>query len=115
MKMYEINQHEFGDLLTHYTVTPIRVIRRGCLPGCSGETIDAIDCNGRKFCGNPAEYFVSEEDAWKKIRLDLMDAIQRQKVYIAKEQARLAAWERVVAALPSNTRVSGPQPAQETL
>jgi hypothetical protein len=73
--MYEVNWHRDGETFVRCSVTPITVTRLGILEGCSAPTIDAIDINGRRFAGNPDEYFETEEMAWANIRQELLEGI----------------------------------------
>jgi len=62
--MYEISYIEnTKDNSLRIEITQIKVIRRGIVPGCSKETITAIDLKGEKFWGDPNNYFVSEKEA----------------------------------------------------
>ena len=74
--LYEINWHYVGDKFSHCTVTPIKVLREGILPGCTAVSITARDASGRKFQGSPDDYFKTEEDAWRQIKKDLLQTIE---------------------------------------
>lgn len=41
--LYEVNWHYNNDLLVCISVTPIKVLREGILPGCSAVSITAVD------------------------------------------------------------------------
>lgn len=84
--MFEVNWHYTNEVFSHCTVTPIRVIRQGVLPGCTGETITAIDGEGRKFQGSADNYFSSEKEAWESVANDLIDSL-----HLNVEQMREAA------------------------
>lgn len=77
--MYEINWHykdSDQNQFSHCTVTPIKVLREGILPGCSGVSITAKGSDGRTFQGSPRDYFESEAAAWAQVKQDLLDTIQ---------------------------------------
>lgn len=77
--MYEINWHykdSDQNQFSHCTVTPIKVLREGILPGCSGVSITAKGSDGRTFQSSPRDYFESEAAAWAQVKQDLLDAIQ---------------------------------------
>lgn len=77
--MYEINWHYKDSEQTqfsHYTVTPITILREGILPGCTAVSITAKDTNGRTFQGSPRDYFETEAQAWAHAKQDLIDTIQ---------------------------------------
>lgn len=98
--LYRINQHESHGILSHYTVTPIRVVRRGILPGCTSESITAIDTtDGHKFQGNPDNYYVTEVAAWDAIRSELIDAVAHREQKIKDMQAELRAWKLILRGL----------------
>lgn len=84
---YEVNWHSVGDVFSHCTVTKIKVIREGVLPGCTGITITAIDSNGHKFQGSPKNYFNTEAEAWAEVKATLEESIKENEKEI-REQGR---------------------------
>lgn len=97
--LYRINQHRSDGILSHYTVTPIRITRRSILPDCTLESIDAVDADGRKFQGNPDNYYVTEAAAWDAIRSDLIDAVAHREQKIKDMRAELKAWKLILRGL----------------
>lgn len=93
-KMYEVNWHHVNDKFSHCTVTSIRVIREGVLPGCSGVTITAIDHTGRKFQGSPDNYCISEEIAWDKIKQTIAEGIEGHKNHMLQLAEEVATMQR---------------------
>lgn len=102
--MYETNQHYSGEKLSHFTVTPIQVIRRGILEGCSTESITAIGSDGRRFNGSPSNYFETEEKAWESIRLELMGGIDATEKEIGKQMQYLEDLREVLCKMPINKK-----------
>lgn len=98
--LYKINGHDSNGKLT-YTVTPIRVVRRGIAEGCSAESIDAIDHDGRRFCGDPNNYYKTEADAWERIRTNLLDSICCAKKVRANLDTEIERYELVLSQLPN--------------
>ena len=77
--LYEINWHYKDSEQTqfsHCTVTPIKVLREGILPGCSAVSITAKDSTGRTFQGAPRDYFDTEAAAWANVRQGLTETIE---------------------------------------
>ena len=74
--MYEINWHSVDNVFSHCSVTPITVIREGIFPGCSSVSITAIDSEGNKFQGSPEYYYLTEEEAWEAIKIELESNIK---------------------------------------
>jgi hypothetical protein len=75
--MYEINWHntytrDRDGVFTHCTVTPITILRRGIQPGATRETITGRDGNGRRFTGNPKDYYKTSEEAWSAVKEDIL-------------------------------------------
>ena len=91
--MYEISYIEnTKDNSLRIAITPIKVIRRGILPGCSKETITAIDSRGEKFTGNPNDYFSSEKEAFNYAMKEAKESIknlEEQKRNLSKEIIRI--------------------------
>lgn len=98
--LYKINSHESDGKLT-YTVTPIRVVRRGIAEGCGTESIDAITHDGRHFCGNPNDYFKTEAEAWERIRANLIDGICWAKDARDRLSTEIKQYELVLSQLPN--------------
>lgn len=82
--MYEVNWHRTNDGFSHLSVSKIKVIREGVMPGCSSMTITGIDQNGRKFQGHPDNYFDTEEEAWADAKADMVRDILELGAEIAK-------------------------------
>ena len=83
--MYELNYHSDAEgEFTRYSVTPITVVRQDILPGCSMESITAIDHTGRRFLGSIENYYASEEAAWDAARRDLQGSIEVSERRIAE-------------------------------
>jgi len=67
-------------------IQPITVIREGVLPGCSGVSITAIGPNGKKFLGNPANYFDTKAAAWAHIKEELIAGVDERREEIKNIQ-----------------------------
>ena len=80
--LYEVNWFYHDGTFERCTVTPIKVIREGVLPGCSGVTITAIDVDGRQFQGSPENYFETEAAAWADVREELEAALESNKAAV---------------------------------
>ena len=91
--LYEVNWH-YKDkkqmCFSHCTVTPIKVIREGILPGCTEVSITAVDMHGRKFNSSPNEFFASEQAAWESVRRALLGTIanNEEELEIIKNETR---------------------------
>lgn len=94
-KMYEINCHYDKEVFSHYSVSSITVTRRSILEDCTRESISAIDAEGRRFQGNPEEYFNSEEEAWAEIKKSLkliIIELEWQMTKLQKEVDRMSTY-----------------------
>jgi Mor family transcriptional regulator len=67
-------------------IQPITVVREGILPGCTGVSITAIGPNGKKFLGNPANYYVTKAEAWAEIKKQLIKAVDERREEIKNLQ-----------------------------
>lgn len=102
--MCEVNWHyrdtpEGVSVLSHYSVTPIRVIREGVLPGCTGVSITAIDCDGQQFQGSPDGYHETEASAWNEVVTALAAGIRAERDEADKAIARADAMQRYLDAI----------------
>lgn len=82
-----------------FEVVKIRVIRRGVLPGCSLESITAIDSDGRKFQSSGEGFFSTEEEAWKQVQKELLELIENQRKTIEKASELLREMEKAAIEL----------------
>ncbi len=82
--MYKVCQTDDGTI----SVEPIIVVRRGILPGCSNETITAIDSNARRFTSDPANFHATETEAWDNARAKLISDINKLGVEIDKLETK---------------------------
>ena len=105
--MYEVNWHYTNDVLSHCSVTPIKVIRESVLPGCTGVSITAEDSNGRKFQGSPDNYYATEEAAWAAVRVELAESVEAHERQLAELQEQLDAQLDYLAKLTPNAKLSG--------
>lgn len=94
--LYEINWHYNNDLLVGISVTPIKVLREGILPGCSAVSITAVDKDGHQFQGNPQDYFETEEAAWKQATIELQESIVAGEEVIAETQKQIESFRNVL-------------------
>ncbi len=92
-KLYKIDQ---------YTVTPIRVIRRGILPGCKTETITAVDENGNKFQGDPKNFFTTSSKAWRRVNYNLLTDIVSAEFQIERFEDEVKKLKNVLKNLPQD-------------
>jgi len=99
--LYEVNWHFCESIFYHCTVTPIKVLRRGVLPGCSAESITAIGSDGGKFQAAPDMFFATEEEAWESVKEDFAESIKSDKREIALMKKKLAAKEKFLKEIPS--------------
>lgn len=76
VKWHWLDKNKAPSVFDYCSIHPIKVIREGILPGCSGVTITAIDNTGRKFQGSPSNYFKTEEQAWKEVKKELNETIE---------------------------------------
>ena len=94
--MYEINWHntytrDRDGVFTHCTVTPITILRRGIQPGATRETITGRDGNGRRFTGNPKDYYKTSEEAWSAVKEAISESIAGYEEDLLRLQADIAA------------------------
>lgn len=102
--MYEVNWHYNDDgALTHVTVTPIRILREGILPGCSAPSITAIAADGNKFLGSVRDYYSSEAEAWASAKEDLTQTITSYQDDAKGLLERAAELEAYVATMGERT------------
>lgn len=87
--LYKVNWHYSNDLLTHISLSPIKVLREGILPGCSAVSITAVGSDGRQFQGSPRNYFETEEAAWARIKTEIQEAITSEEQAITEAQKRI--------------------------
>ena len=83
--MYEVNYHNKNDKFSHCTVNPITIIRESILPGCTSESITAIDNQGHRFQGSRKDYFVTETLAWDTVKKELEESIQSINEHIVEQ------------------------------
>lgn len=83
-KMYEVTWYYKNDVFSHCTVTPITILRRGVLPGCTAETITAKGVDGRTFQGCPRDFFETEADAWKDTVSSIKETIDSNDTAIKR-------------------------------
>ena len=89
-KLYEVNWHyDDNDTLVRISVTPIRVLREGILPGCSAVSITAVGSDGRQFQGCPRDYFETEDAAWAQTKIELQEALASEEQIVAEAQRRI--------------------------
>jgi len=92
--MYELNWHSYsharGEVFDHCTVTPITVIRRDIQPGASRETITAEDSDGRRFTGDPKDYYETSEEAWKSAKLAISESLAQYEEQLLKLRADIS-------------------------
>lgn len=87
--LYEVNWHyDDNDTLVRVSVSPIRVLREGILPGCSAVSITAVGSDGRQFQGCPRDYFETEDAAWAQAKEELQETLAsaEQAMYEAKRR-----------------------------
>ena len=101
-KMYEVNWYRNGETFEKCTVTPITVTRMGIILGCNAPTIDAIDSDGRRFLGDPDNYFETEEAAWDNIRKELTEGIAGCKERMETMSKDIQGMEAFLATITSN-------------
>ena len=97
--LYEMNWHYNNDLLVCISVTPIKVLRDGILPGCSAVSITAVDKDGRQFQGCPQNYFETEEAAWKQATIELQETIASEERDVCEAQRRIEGLRNVLLAI----------------
>ena len=62
--MYEVNWHYTNDTFSGCSVSTITVVWQGLAPGCSMESIIAIDAKGTRFQGSAGDYYETPAAAW---------------------------------------------------
>lgn len=97
--MYEVNYHYTNDRFSHYSVTPITVIREGVLPGCTDVSITAKDSKGETYQGSPDDYYATEESAWAAVKTELAESIADHEKQIAELQIQLTEQREYLASL----------------
>ena len=95
--MYEVNWHAVNDVFSRCTVTPIKVIREGVLPGCTRVSISAKRRNGDTFQGSPYDYYLTEEAAWAAVKRELTKSIASLEMQLVELQAQLQAQRTYLA------------------
>lgn len=97
--LYEANWHYNNDTLVRISVSPIKVLREGILPGCSAVSITAVDSNGHQFQGCPQNYFETEEAAWAQIKVELQETIASEEREVCEAQRRIKGLRSVLLAI----------------
>ena len=92
---YEVNWHQKGGE-EFFSVTQIKVIWEGVLPGCSLPTITAIGSDGRRFQGNPNDYFKTKEEAQEYIRESLRLSILNIEIAMRLSQKKLESYKKLL-------------------
>ena len=101
--LYEVHWHHSDDTLVRISVTPIKVLREGILPGCSAVSITAVDSNGHQFQGCPQDYFETEEAAWKQAKIELQETIASEEHDIREAQRRIEGLRNVLLAIEARS------------
>ena len=109
--LYEANWHYSNDTLVRISVSPIKVLREGILPGCSAVSITAVDKDGHQFQGCPQDYFETEEAAWKQATIELQEAIASEQRGICEAQRRIEGLRSVLSAIQEDEPAEVPQDA----
>jgi len=95
--LYEVNWHyDDNDTLVRISVTPIKVLREGILPGCSAVSITAVDSNGRQFQGCPQDYFETEDAAWAHAKEELQKTLASAEQAVDETQRRIESLRSVL-------------------
>lgn len=97
--LYEVNWHYDNDTLVRISVTPIRVLREGILPGCSAVSITAVDSDGRQFQGCPRDYFETEDAAWTQAENELRETLASAEQAMYETQRRIEGLRSVLDAV----------------
>ena len=109
--LYEVNWHYDNGTLVRISVSPIKVLREGILPGCSAVSITAVAKDGHQFQGCPQYYFETEEAAWKQATIELQEAIASEQRGICKAQRRIEGLRSVLSAIQGDEPAEVPQDA----
>ena len=97
--LYKVNWHYNDDTLVRISVSPIRVLREGILPGCSDVSIAAVGSDGRKFQGCPRNYFETEDAAWAQTKKELRETITAEEQAVDEAQRRIEGLRSVLLAV----------------
>ena len=97
--LYEVHWHYNDDTLVRISVSPIKVLREGILPGCSAVSITAVDKDGHQFQGCPQNYFETEETAWKQATIELQETIASKERDVCEAQRRIEGLRNVLLAI----------------
>ena len=97
--LYEVNWHYDNDTLTRISVSPIKVLREGILPGCSAVSITAVGSDGRQFQGCPRDYFETEDAAWAQTRKELQETLASAEQDVDEAQRRIEGLRSVLNAV----------------
>jgi hypothetical protein len=92
--MYEIEWIDGENF--HAKVHPIKVIREDILPKCSAVSITAINKTGRRFFGDPEDYFKTEADAWENVKRELQNSIKNTQEHIFELQTDLTKYQKTL-------------------
>lgn len=109
--LYEVNWHYDNDTFARISVSPIKVLREGILPGCSAVSITAVAKDGHRFQGCPQYYFETEEAAWKQATIELQEAIASEQRGICEAQRRIEGLRSVLSAIQGDEPAEVPQDA----
>lgn len=98
--LYEVNWHyDDNDMLVRISVSPIRVLREGILPGCSAVSITAVGSDGRQFQGCPRDYFETEDAAWVQAKKELQETLASAEQAVDEAQRRIEGMRSVLNAV----------------
>lgn len=104
--MYEVNWHYTGDKFSHCSVTPITVLWKGTLPGCTSVSIIAKSSDGLKFKGSLEDYNDTEAAAWLKVKTSLSENISAIEMTITKLTHGALIMREYLATLPSDAALT---------
>lgn len=98
--LYEVNWHyDDNDTLVRISVSPVRVLREGILPGCSAVSITAVGSDGRQFQGCPRDYFETEDAAWAQAKKEIQETITSAEQAVVEAQRRIEGLRSVLNAV----------------
>ena len=96
--VWETDEHD-DYLVTSVSVRPVKVFRRGVVPGATLESITVQYTSGVKAHSSDDNFFKSEQEAWDHIEEHLRSGISSCQMQITHSKQRIANYKQLLKTL----------------
>lgn len=93
--VWETDEHD-DYLVTSVSVRPVKVVRRGVVPGATLESITVQYTSGVKAHSSDDNFFKSEQEAWDHIEEHLRSGISSCQMQIDHSKQRIANYKQLL-------------------